>query len=318
MDSEDVLFLGVETDNECVCLGKRKVMDKGKCSANPSKRRVKKVSSKSSAVSDNCLVIVDSGEGDYIEVYGGTKESKDDCLSRVDSAASDKDILGCAIVPELGLKAGGNGLKSSEATVATINTPTTLVAAPLATNTLQQQQQAPITTDDPHHRHQVAGGNPHPLSNNPLPLPPPPPPPPSAPTTVAAPSCHYQSNGNSNTDLTKLERTPTCWTNCPNCPPNKKRKYHLIDVAYNCPEWGVVSNPLTQAGFVVNKVQRIQNETLWQRLCYEKKLMLRDRVDVNEQLLYHTSRSPISVICEEGLDLRLSRNGMFGNGIYFR
>lgn len=320
MDSEDVLFLGVETDNECVCLGKRKVMDKGKCSANPSKRRVKK---KPSTVSDNCLVIVDSGEGDYIEVYGGTKESKDDCLSRVDSAASDKDILECAVIPQLGLKASaGNGLvKSNEAAAAAMNVPpATLVAAPPATNTLQQQQ-APITTDDPHyHRHQVAGGNPHPhplSNNNPLPpLPhPPPPPPPSAPTTVAAPSCRYQ--GNSNTDLTKLERTPTCWTNCPNCPPNKKRKYHLIDVAYNCPEWGVVSNPLTQAGFVVNKVQRIQNETLWQRLCYEKKLMLRDRVDVNEQLLYHTSRSTISIICEEGLDLRLSRNGMFGSGIYF-
>ena len=46
--------------------------------------------------------------------------------------------------------------------------------------------------------------------------------------------------------------------------------------------------------------------------------MLRERSDVNERFLYHTSRSEVSVICEEGLDQRLSGKGNFGNGIYFR
>ena len=57
---------------------------------------------------------------------------------------------------------------------------------------------------------------------------------------------------------------------------------------------------------------------LWERLCYEKRLMLRERSDVNERFLYHTSKSKVSVICEEGLDQRLSGMGLFGHGIYFR
>ena len=111
---------------------------------------------------------------------------------------------------------------------------------------------------------------------------------------------------------------PTCWTECPNCPSDVTRKYHLIDVEQGSPEWNVVSQPLVQAGFGVTRVGRIQNEMLWQRLCFEKQLMRRDRPSCNERFLYHTSRAEVSVICEEGLDPRLSRNGLFGSGIYFR
>ena len=118
--------------------------------------------------------------------------------------------------------------------------------------------------------------------------------------------------------LNGLDRLPTCWTTCPKCLPTDKRRYHLIDVAPGSSEWQVVSESLTNANFIVHKVQRVQNESLWQRLMFEKNLMLRERDDVNMQLLYHTTRAKASVICEEGLDLRLSRNGRFGNGIYFR
>ena len=118
--------------------------------------------------------------------------------------------------------------------------------------------------------------------------------------------------------LNGLDRLPTCWTTCPKCLPTDKRRYHLIDVAPGSSEWQVVSESLTNANFTVHKVQRVQNESLWQRLMFEKNLMLRERDDVNMQLLYHTTRAKASVICEEGLDLRLSRNGRFGSGIYFR
>ena len=40
--------------------------------------------------------------------------------------------------------------------------------------------------------------------------------------------------------------------------------------------------------------------------------------DLNELLLYHTTSASKEVICEEGLDQRLSRQGRFGRGIYFR
>ncbi len=112
---------------------------------------------------------------------------------------------------------------------------------------------------------------------------------------------------------------PTCWTECPNCPADAVRKYHLIDVMRGSAEWDVVALPVMQAGFHVTRVMRIQNDSLWQRLCFEKQLMLRERADVNEKFLYHSSRSQVSVICEEGLDQRLSRSmGNFGSGIYFR
>ena len=112
---------------------------------------------------------------------------------------------------------------------------------------------------------------------------------------------------------------PTCWTECPLCPADAVRKYHLIEVMRGSAEWDVVAQPVVLAGFIVTRMRRIQNEALWQRLCFEKQLMLRERSDVNEKFLYHTTRSEISVICEEGLDQRLSRSmGNFGNGIYFR
>ena len=112
---------------------------------------------------------------------------------------------------------------------------------------------------------------------------------------------------------------PTCWTECPLCPADAVRKYHLIEVMRGSAEWEVVAQPVVLAGFIVTRMRRIQNEALWQRLCFEKQLMLRERSDVNEKFLYHTTRSEISVICEEGLDQRLSNSvGNFGSGIYFR
>ncbi len=118
--------------------------------------------------------------------------------------------------------------------------------------------------------------------------------------------------------LTEVSRTPTCWTVCPNCPVGIERKYHLIDVVANSIEWDVVASQLSNTGFIVNRVRRIQNESLWQRLCFEKQLMLPVKNIVNEQLLYHTSHGEVEVIAEEGLDSRLSHNGSFGTGIYFR
>ena len=161
------------------------------------------------------------------------------------------------------------------------------------------------------------------------------PPPPAQMQTITGPSSTY-ANPKSATVLSNAStvlggerqgqrpeggnalKHPTCWGECPNCPSDATRKYHLIDVEQGSPEWNVVSQPLFDAGFNVTQLQRIQNETLWQRLCFEKQLMLRDRPGCNEKFLYHTSRAEVSVICEEGLDPRLSRNGLFGSGIYFR
>jgi len=118
--------------------------------------------------------------------------------------------------------------------------------------------------------------------------------------------------------LMDIMRTPKCWTVCPHCPVGAQRKFRLVDVSPHAVEWSVVSLPLMKEGFVVSRIRRIQNRSLWQRLCYEKQLMLSEKRDVNEQLLYHTSRGSVEVIAEEGLDIRLSHVGNFGSGIYFR
>ena len=134
-------------------------------------------------------------------------------------------------------------------------------------------------------------------------------------------SLHHNSPPCTNTTATGKHALPLTWTRCPNCPIGVTRRYHLIDLAAGSEEWLYVSDPLTDRNFMVTKVQRIQNAALWQRFQSEKQLMMQDRptgFDVNERLLYHTSRAEKTVICEEGLDQRLSRAGSFGTGIYFR
>lgn len=303
MDSDEVLILGVENSTECLCLGQKKV-DKGKCSANPSRRRQHKSIQICSESDKDCLVIVDGengSESDYIEVYGGDvgvkklrHSSADNELEcevespKVPTALHHNDSL---VMMSVGKEEPKWSDISSGKLYPQISSSSTTVPPDALSS--DSTDHAPID-----HRHQ-ADSSWTPLNDQTAPV--------VKRDNPALPKIGAQ-----------LHRTPTCWTNCPNCPLNMKRKYHLIDVAYDCAEWGVVSAPLTRDGFTVSRIQRVQNESLWQRLCYEKQLMLRDRQDVNEQLLYHTSRSAISIICEEGLDVRLSRNGCFGSGIYFR
>jgi hypothetical protein len=113
-----------------------------------------------------------------------------------------------------------------------------------------------------------------------------------------------------------LARPPTWWTTCPHCPANSNRKYHLIDVACGQNEWLSVTEPLRVAGFTAQKLQRVQNMKLYQRLQFEKQSM-REDYRVNEILLFHTSSAEVSTICSEGLDQRLARRGRFGSGVYF-
>ena len=80
--------------------------------------------------------------------------------------------------------------------------------------------------------------------------------------------------------------------------------------------------PLFNSNFNIKRVQRIQNTILLKRYQTEKELMELAHVgqlfyNVNEKHLYHVSSAPKQVIASEGLDQRMSREGFFGNGIYF-
>ena len=96
----------------------------------------------------------------------------------------------------------------------------------------------------------------------------------------------------------------------------------MIELPRGSEEWARVTAALVEkCSYNVTKVQRIQNMDLWARYQSEKKHVVRGRpegYDVNERLLYHTSSAQKSVICDEGLDQRLSQSGLFGHGIYFR
>ena len=98
-------------------------------------------------------------------------------------------------------------------------------------------------------------------------------------------------------------------------------KFSLIDLESESFESKVVSTPLSSSGLMVMLVQRIQSPILWRRYMAEVRLLLEERGEdfpLNEKLLYHCSCANKDVICIEGLDARLSRNGNFGRGIYFR
>ena len=337
MESEEVLILGVDNNIDCLCLGRNKV-DKGKTAADPTRRRIKKSAKSDGQSGENFLVILDGAESedDYIEMYDGGGEgaaAKGEAGGAVAKAGRRRDgnkrrktrnELGVSssppekklksdclldtsisVIEEKSSSTSTGGLTEFDSRLDSIHGRTGSWDIAVSTQNLERDHVVPI-------RDPVFS---------------------SVDSTSVSTAQHKDSPLSSSNETThdintvstsskkqdqNPQRTPTCWTNCPSCPPNQKRKYHLIDVAYNSAEWFVVSSPLVNAGFSVNRVQRIQNESLWQRLCYEKQLMLRERQDVNEQLLYHTSRSTVAIICEEGLDLRLSMNGSFGCGIYFR
>ena len=117
-----------------------------------------------------------------------------------------------------------------------------------------------------------------------------------------------------------LARPPNWWTVCPNCPADSNWRYHLIEVGQGENEWLTITSPLEDAGFVPQRLRRVQNMKLYRRLQFEKQSMCEEDAayNVNERMLYHTSSSSVDAICGEGLDQRLSRKGRFGNGVYFR
>ena len=335
MDAE-VTILEVEEDTEVVCLSGRKSFgSKGKCPANTSKGIVRKrplkqtgdvITIEESSPKLHCPAHRDSLHHDTTYRDGPSTSSPTTLLLQDEALARQIQEQDCAIVSSnnsrlLEDEALAKKLQSAESSAGgSSSSPIVLQDEQLAL-TLQQQEFAYNTTtltqikldeeyakllilkdskDDSKDETPIPLSGPTPDDAAPVP-----PPPMNTPPPMNPPS-------------TTLDRLPKCWTACPTCKPTDSRRYHLIEVSRSSSEWKFVSDPLTQANFIVGKVQRIQNESLWERLSSEKSLMLRQRDDVNMQLLYHTSRAQPAVICEEGLDNRLSRDGNFGKGIYFR
>jgi hypothetical protein len=113
--------------------------------------------------------------------------------------------------------------------------------------------------------------------------------------------------------------TPLYWTSCSKCSQRCTDSYHTILVAQGM-EFDTITSSMKSDVFHVKAVHRVQNTLLWKRYKGEKSLMkegTHEGYDVHETWLYHTTNADTAVICEEGLDPRLSRAGCFGRGTYF-
>ena len=116
------------------------------------------------------------------------------------------------------------------------------------------------------------------------------------------------------------EGTPLYWTPCTNCSNKCTDTYHTFPVLQGA-EFENITSAMKTSNFTVTEVYRVQNSILWKRYKSEKSLMkegTHERYDIRETWLYHMTTANVGVICDEGLDPRLSRSGNFGRGTYFR
>lgn len=122
---------------------------------------------------------------------------------------------------------------------------------------------------------------------------------------------------------TSVAELPSWWVECPKCSVDSKlhKPFHLIDLPMDTTETQQIVSEFIKTNFEIVSIRRIQNASLWRRYQLERMCMLAERgsdTNLNEVLLYHVSRAALPTICGEGLDMRLSRVGNFGKGIYFR
>ena len=107
------------------------------------------------------------------------------------------------------------------------------------------------------------------------------------------------------------------------------KNLELKDVMYGSREWDKVSSRFETAvfaGLTIARVQRIQNRYLWRYFLYEKSRMrelkpdLPGFRDITTKKLWHGTGAtePRDIYMgQEGFDVRYSRPGLWGRGIYF-
>jgi len=136
-----------------------------------------------------------------------------------------------------------------------------------------------------------------------------------------SPSTSVASTRSPSTDLADKDvEFPKYWQPMGETASNSK-SYELYMVLPGSEEFQAIAQCFHRKPLVIYSVKRIQNLHFLKRYNLEKKLIMDTRgsgFNLNEQRLFHTSSANPDDICEQGLDLRLSNGGSFGNGIYFR
>jgi len=96
-----------------------------------------------------------------------------------------------------------------------------------------------------------------------------------------------------------------------------------IDVGRDTPEWAAAAAALNSYGFgaEVTRVQRVQNERLWQDYAAQRqRVARRNGGDANELVVKHgtSGTDPMAVAgTDSGIDPRFCDRGMYGRGAYF-
>lgn len=103
---------------------------------------------------------------------------------------------------------------------------------------------------------------------------------------------------------------------------NASQIRHTSEVNSGEPIFLEIRSDLEQAGFILTRLLRIDNSDLKEKFQIESEQLKKTKqydkdFKLNIQNLYHGTTAPLADICDEGLDVRLSRKGRFGRGIYF-
>ncbi|KAM8974741.1 zinc finger CCCH-type antiviral protein 1-like [Pelodytes ibericus] len=100
--------------------------------------------------------------------------------------------------------------------------------------------------------------------------------------------------------------------------------HKLVDIVPVSPEYSAIKNLFhsTISGYVVKKIQRIQNLGLWQVYQWQKGQLKKGNrgVDVAERQLFHgTSSTHVTAICNQNFDWRIcgTHGTVYGQGSYF-
>jgi len=95
----------------------------------------------------------------------------------------------------------------------------------------------------------------------------------------------------------------------------------LKDVSQDSDEGRRVVNQIRESlpNLQIFKIERVQNVWLYERYFYERKKMKLKNGDSNEVEAFHGTMADPKVIynCEDGFDMRFSKKGLWGRGIYF-
>ena len=100
-------------------------------------------------------------------------------------------------------------------------------------------------------------------------------------------------------------------------------KIELKTVTEKSSEWNRIQSHVhkTLPSAQILKLERIQNQRLWDKYTLSKKQMIeKTKGDTNEKELFHGTRGtpPKKIFkSEHGFDLRFSSQGMWGEGTYF-